>query len=97
VDGADGIGDTEGKKPRRKAPGEPGEQRVSNSCLDSEQSSLKKLARFLLSAKRGRIFRKKSVDSFLAFQVQGTFHTQNPSTLISQLHEKEIRFKICLF
>src|SRR6266403_1275417 len=52
---------------------------------------------FFYSLNPGELLRKKSVDSFLAFQVQRTFHTQNPSTLIANSMKKKSASKSAFF
>jgi hypothetical protein len=70
----DGIGDTEGESRdgKRQVSREGSEFQIHVSVL--ENFSQKKACHvFFYSLNPGELLRKKSVDSFLPFQVQGTF------------------------
>jgi hypothetical protein len=46
------------------------------------------------STKPGESKKEKRVDAFLVFQLQATFSHLNSIHIVTQLHEKEIRFTI---
>jgi len=73
VSGVDGIGDTEGKScdGKRQVSRQGSEFQIHVSVL--ENFSKKACHVFFYPLNPGELLRKKSVDSFLAFQVQGTF------------------------
>jgi hypothetical protein len=89
---------TQKAKPRPEAASEPGGKRVSNSCLGFSKNSKKACHSFALpiNPEAHHPRKRESVDAVFGILATSDVPHSKSIHMISQLHEKEIRFTIRL-